>query len=125
VEREDDRIEVELLPPEGDDRGARAWPALSARLRVAGPTVTATRDLIGGSLLERYVGYDGDPPRRTLVEHSPWVIQRLDVESLRSHGLVSDDARLAAAHFGTPRVVAVGIPHGVGVPEPQPVAEPV
>lgn len=104
--------------------GERA--ALAARVRVAGPTVTAARDLIGAALLERYVGFDGSPPRRTAIEHAPWVIQKLDVESLETHDLLPSGARLAAAHFGTPRVVAVGIPHAVpGAVETGPfVAEP-
>jgi uncharacterized protein YqjF (DUF2071 family) len=126
LRRVDDVIHVRLADRRGALRDAPdAEAALEARLRIAGPTLSAKNDVIGRALLERYVAFDGDPPRRTRVEHAPWVIQRLEVESLQSSHVLPSGARLAAAHYGTPRVVAVGVPHAVLRPVlGQPSAEP-
>lgn len=130
VARHDDVIEVRLrgLEKASRRRPAEGLPAdaeLSLRVRIAGPTVSARRDLVGAALLERYVGYDGQPPRRTVIEHAPWVIQRLEVESLETRNLLPEGARLAAAQFGTPRVVAVGVPRDLGFAIAQPAPEPI
>ena len=128
VKRDGDAISVSL---EQDCEGDEHEPApfgehahLSLRVRVAGPTLRATHDPIGRALLERYVGYDGLPPRKTRVEHAPWVVQSLDIEEFESSGLLPEGARLAAAQYGTPRVVAVGIPHGLAIETAMPIAEP-
>jgi hypothetical protein len=93
-------------------------------VRIAGPTRSAVRDPIGAALLERYVSYRGDPPSRTEIEHSPWVIQPLEVERFEAHGLLPEGARLAAAHFGTPRVASVSAPHAMPAETAAWVAEP-
>jgi uncharacterized protein YqjF (DUF2071 family) len=113
VERDGDFIDVQLGDGRRPRAGERLKEGLAARVRIVGPTHSASRDLIGGALLERYVVYEGRPPRRAEVEHAPWVIQRLEVESLETGGLLPESARLAAAHYGTPRVAAVGVPHGL------------
>jgi uncharacterized protein YqjF (DUF2071 family) len=122
VQRHDDRIEVRLAERRSR-RGVERTGTLSMRVRIAGATLRASRDPIGAALLERYVSFAGAPPRRTALEHSPWVIQPLEVESLAMDGLLPDGARLAAAHFGTPRVVALGVPHSLA-PSFEPIAEP-
>jgi uncharacterized protein YqjF (DUF2071 family) len=117
-------IEIDLDDPARGLFREQAVHGMHARVRASGATVTAHRDRVADALLERYLVFDGDPPRRTSISHAPWVVQSLEIESLDTGDLLPPGAHLAATHFGTPRVVATSMPHAMHGIAPALTAEP-